>query len=379
MYDKIKIRPNKTSSIYRKHPWIFSGAISETPKSVKTTNIVSVVNNEEHLGIGVYFDSSIAIKMVYFGKEEKNIKDVIVENLQQAILLRKKIFKHDHTNAFRLVNAEGDLLPGLVIDKYNDVAVIQMQNSWILPYLEVITEELKKDFKVIYNKSSKYLGGKDQIVFGDEIQEVEIKEFDLKYIVNFVTGQKTGFFLDQRINRKIIGEYSKDLDVLNVFSYSGGFSVAAHAGGAKSVTSLDYSEEPLFLAQRNFQLNFGKDHTIIEADFFKYEPTGRKYDLIVLDPPAFTKHRSAVKEALYGYQTVNRKAIRLLNPSGLLATFSCSQLISEEDFAYAIQQAALAENKNCKILAKFDQAPCHVTSLHHPEGRYLKGLLLHIS
>ena len=380
MFPVVKIKTNKTSSIYRHHPWIFSGALESIDKNIKNMDLVQISTQEgERLGVGIYFDSSIAVKIIYFGSKVKSAEDIINDNLAQAFAIRELLFRSvKNTDTYRIVNAEGDFMPGLVIDKYGSLAVIQIQSGWLTPYLDIVVEFLKKHFARVYNKSAKYLGGKDSFLYGDEISEIEIHESGLKYIVDFINGQKTGFFIDQRINREFIGQYSKDLDVLNVFSYSGGFSVSAFAGGAKSVTSLDYSQGALDLAQKSFLLNFNKEHDIICADFFKYE-SDKKYDLVVLDPPAFTKHRSAIKEAVNGYMRVNRKAIRLMKNSGYLATFSCSQLISEEDFIYAVQQAVLAEGKDAKIISRFNQSPCHVNLISHPEGKYLKGLFLYIS
>jgi 23S rRNA (cytosine1962-C5)-methyltransferase len=394
MIEKVKIvlKSGKDQSLYRRHPWVFSGAIKKIYGHPAEGDIVDVYNNkDEKLGSGHFQDGSIAIRMLDFG--EGSIGDDFWHNkLLNAWRHRQEagIFEPGNLDVFRLVNAEGDGLPGLIIDYYNGAAVIQVHSSGMFRSLDHILEVLKNlqglPVDTIYNKSSNTLHPKpgikpsDELLYGDRL-EGDVHENGYRFRVNWERGQKTGFFIDQRENRKLLGQYSKGRDVLNMFCFTGGFSVYAVGGDANMVHSVDSSGHAIDLARQNIEANFSgqTNHEPFLADAFEFlENIDQKYDLIVLDPPAFAKHQKVLNNALQGYKRINQKAIAQIRPGGLLFTFSCSQAVSKENFRKSVFAAAANTGREVKILHQLTQPVDHPVSIYHPEGEYLKGLVLKI-
>ncbi len=396
---KIYLKNGRDFSVRKRHPWIFSGAIARGADAVQDGELVRVLaENKDFLGLGHFSKAgSIAVKMLSTEDEEIN-SSFWTGRIRSAAEYRKRLgFPNQTTNAFRLVHGEGDKLPGLIIDYYAGVCVLQAQSRGM--YLA--REELAQSLQVIFGSELRAVvdrsvsgasaseDGDDSkrgnFLYGD-IGKTEILESKIVYAVDCVLGQKTGFFLDQRDNRKIIGELSSNKTVLNAFCYSGGFSMAALAGGAKSVTSLDSSDKALALLEENLRLNASSgnfpgdvQHTTIEEDFLRYmQNIESPFEVIVLDPPAFAKHRKSLDSGLRGYRSINTAALRAVTPGGFLATFSCSQLVSRDDFKGVIAEAALKAEREVRIVREFHQAPCHPVDLFHPEGEYLKGFLLQV-
>lgn len=391
---QITLRKGKEEPLQRKHPWVFSGAIDKKPDTLQDGDPVQVVGaDKEVLGIGFYSPSSISVKIIGFGKEagKRSVTELLAGHISNAIALRSTLglLQDPDTNAFRLVNAEGDNLPGLIVDLYNDTAVIQAHSEG----MHKVRHEIAKNISshndltirnIVCTREGHRSNGDEnpplEPLLGEMPTLVMMRENGLQFYVDVARGQKTGFFLDQRNNRALIGSLCKDRKVLNVCSYTGGFSIYALSHGASEVTSLDLSKEALTLAEKNVALNgFSSNHKIIARDCFEYLTNcPDHYDCIILDPPAFAKHRNATKNALNGYRSLNRLAIEKLAPRGILATFSCSQLISRDEFEQAAMSAAIESGKDVKVLYKLSQAPCHPTSIFHPEGPYLKGLVLEV-
>jgi 23S rRNA (cytosine1962-C5)-methyltransferase len=318
-------------------------------------------------------------------------QDFFTQTILSAWELRKASFLYtsSKTNVFRLINGEGDALPGLIIDYYNGHLVMQLHSVGMYKSRNLIVNSLKEiigsRLKSIYDKSSGTLPFKaglelkDEYLHGQE-EEVIVSENGHLFTIEAVGGQKTGFFIDQRDNRKLLGEYSSGRRVLNMFSYSGGFSVYALKGGADIVHSVDSSAKAIDLAERNVELNSGKDkHVSFATDVYSYfSQTKEEYDLIVLDPPAFAKHHNVLTNALQGYKKLNRKAIDIIQPGGIIFTFSCSQAVSREDFKRSVFSAAAYTGRKVRILHQLSQPSDHPVSIYHPEGEYLKGLVLRI-
>lgn len=385
----VTLRKGKDEPVKRRHPWIFSGAIDKKSPDIKDGDLVTIYSsNQDPLGVGFYTSSSIAVKVLSFGKgaAKRPVEEIIAWHLHEAALLRNTLGLLDHplTTAYRLANAEGDQLPGLIIDIYNDIAVMQTHSPGMYRLRAAIAKILLelKDIKIKHvlccDESSE--NGKKEWISEPGPEKTIISENGHRFHIDLINGQKTGFFLDQRMNRSLIGSLVKDRSVLNVCSYTGGFSIYALKGGACQVTSLDVSKDALALAHENAVLNgLGDRHSIVIADCFEYlTDTPPNFDCIVLDPPAFAKHRGAVKNALKGYRTLNRLGFQALSKGGLLATFSCSQLVSSQEFESAVLSGAIDCGKTVRVLYHLHQAPCHPTSIHHPEGPYLKGLILEV-
>ncbi|HOK38235.1 MAG: class I SAM-dependent rRNA methyltransferase [Bacteroidales bacterium] len=381
----IKLKPGKDSSVKRKHPWIFSGAIDNKTKNIRTGDWVKVIDSKNNpLGVGYYSDSSIAIKLIHFGFEE-NEDFCLEQNIKAAIEFRKILFSEQkNTNAYRLIFAESDSIPGLIADFYNNTVVIQAQTEAIHNKIDFISECIIKyipDVECIYDKSASKLklNTVDKIVYGNKISE-NITENGLKFYVDIPNGQKTGFFIDQRDNRRIVKDFSKDKNVLNLFAYTGGFSVYALAGGAKHVDSIDISENAVDITERNIKLNgFENNHNSICSDAFEYLQTCTKnYDLIIIDPPAFAKKSNVTNNALRAYKRINLMAMQKIQKNGLIFTFSCSQYITRELFTSAIRSAAIESGRNVKILGILSQPLDHPISTFVPETEYLKGLILSV-
>ena len=385
-YPKIILKKGKEKSILRRHPWIFSGAVYGVSREIEDGEMVDVVDyNNTHLGTGFFSDrGSIVVRILTFNNETFD-SNFWKKRITSAWELRLKLLNLDQTNAFRVIHGEGDGIPGLIIDFYNKNWVIQAHSSGIYLQMEAIADAIKtslKDFcETIYCKSSGTLPntGKDFFLFGNQ-SECIAKENGIQFHVNWVEGQKTGFFLDQRDNRKLLGTFSKDKKVLNTFCYTGGFSIYAMSAGANLVTSVDISQKAVDLAEKNMQLNFpDANHTAVASDVFEFmKEHSKQYDVIVLDPPAFAKNIKSKHTATQAYKRLNIAGIKALAPKGVLFTFSCSQVIDDVLFYNTVAAAAIESGRNIRVLHKLNQGPDHPTNIFHPEGHYLKGLVLFV-
>ena len=388
---KIKLKKGKEDSLLRFHPWVFSGAVESTPTDIEEGDIVKVVSNDNRfIGVGHFQIGSIAVRILSF--EDTSIDlTFFEERLSAAYDLRKtlNLIRHDN-NAFRLVHGEGDFLPGLIVDVYGNTAVVQAHSPGMHFARNTIAQALVglKDagIKNVYYKSETTLPFKAQLdpqndyIVGGYETNIAI-ENGLKFQVDWLKGQKTGFFVDQRDNRSLLEHYAKGRSVLNMFCYTGGFSFYAMRGGANLVHSVDSSAKAIALTKANVELNFPGDsrHEAYAEDAFKFLNTiDNKYDLIILDPPAFAKHRSAIKNALIGYRKLNAKAFEKIRPGGILFTFSCSQAINKEQFRLAVFSAAAMSKRKVRILHQLTQPADHPINIYHPEGEYLKGLILYV-
>jgi len=387
---KLILKPGKEKSVKRLHPWIFSGAIAKTVGNVTEGDIVDLYDYENNfLAKGHYQPDSITLRILTFKNEEIN-SEFWNKKLSTAINHRIEcgLYNSETTNVFRLVHGEGDFLPGLIIDFYNGVAVIQCHSGGMYKNRIEIAEQLKKimgnKLIAVYDKSEGTLPFKftekseNGFLLGEANSEIEVLENGFKFIVNIVEGQKTGFFIDQRENRQLLAMYSKDKTVANMFAYTGGFSVYALGAGAKKVESIDSSAKANELAIRNVVANnINNNHEVITVDILKYiENIAQKYNLIILDPPAFAKHNKNLNNALQAYKRLNAKAIKAIQKDGIIFTFSCSQVVSKNDFRQTIFAAAASTGRNVKILHQLSQPKDHPISVYHPEGEYLKGLVL---
>jgi len=376
----------------RLHPWIFSGAIKKIDGSPREGDVVEIFSHEkEYLATGHYQIGSIAVRIFSFQQLIPD-SEFWKGKIQNAYNLRESLNLTDNreTNVYRLVNGEGDGIPGLIIDFYNGVAVIQMHSIGMYHVRELIADVLKDIYQdrlvAIYDKSETTLpfkanlGAKNEFLFGN-LPSVEVIEFGCRFSIDIITGQKTGFFIDQRDNRQLLVHYVQGKQVLNMFCYTGGFSVYAFKGGAALVHSVDSSSKAIELTGKNIQLNrINEDrHLSINADAFSYLNSIRDaYDVIILDPPAFAKHQDALNNALQGYKRLNAKAIEQIRTGGILFTFSCSQAVSKENFRKSVFAAAANTGRHVRILHQLTQPPDHPVSIYHPEGEYLKGLVLQV-
>ena len=376
------LKKGKEKSLLRRHRWVFSGAIAKTLEDLKNGELVSVETSKaEFLGIGHYHNGSIAVRMLTFEKEriDQSFWD---ERLQDAFDVRKGIgLPNSETNCFRLIHAEGDGLPGCVIDVYNDCAVVQSHTDGMANEVKQITTALGNlkglKLKTIYHRN--LAQKQNEFLKGDESEGISV-ENGLKFKVNWVEGQKTGFFLDQRDNRALVGQYAKGRNVLNTFCYTGGFSIYALANQAKKVVSVDVSQPAVDLAAENADINrLAKNHEAVCEDAFKYLEHASGFDLIILDPPAFAKSIKAKHRAIQGYKRLNETALKRIEPNSLLFTFSCSQVISPETFEKTVFSAAINAGRNVRVLQRLGHAADHPVNIFHPEGEYLKGLMLHVS
>lgn len=389
----ITLKRGKEQSVKRLHPWIFSGAIKKmSEKNPQEGSLVEVYDSEgEFLAKGHYQIGSIAIRVLTVNNEEITTA-FYTERLEQAYALRKSLGldNGEQNNTYRLIHGEGDFLPGLIIDMYAGVAVVQLHSVGMYRDLEMIVEALHNLFGdklvAIYNKSENTLpfkanlNVKDEYLYGEPKEQFAV-EYGNRFKINWEKGQKTGFFIDQRENRKLLESYSKDKDVLNVFGYTGGFSVYAMRGGAKTVQSVDISKRAIDLTNTNIEENFGDspNHDAVAVDAFDYlNNIDQKFDLIVLDPPAFAKHMNVLNNALQAYKRINQKAIQQIKPGGILFTFSCSQVVSKENFRRSVFVAAANTGRKVRILHQLNQPADHPVNIYHPEGDYLKGLVLYV-
>ena len=389
----IQLKPKKEESLQRFHPWLFSGAIQRIEGTPAEGDLVEVLdNNRNFLAIGHYQIGSIAVRIVSF----TNIPiddDFWSHKIQQAYAMRLSlgVVVKNENNTYRLIHGEGDSLPGLIVDVYDDTAVMQAHSVGMHEIRQILAESIVKnvpEIKNVYYKSETTLPfnapitPEDGYLIGKETADLSAIENRLKFHVDWLRGQKTGFFVDQRENRSLLERYSRGKSVLNMFCYTGGFSVYALRGGAELVHSVDSSAKAIDLTEKNVQANFPNDprHTSFDEDAFKFlnnlQHNEQKYDLIILDPPAFAKHREAIRNALKGYKRLNAKAFEQIKPGGILFTFSCSQVITKDQFRLAVFSAAAESKRNVRILHQLSQPADHPINIYHPEGEYLKGLVL---
>lgn len=386
------LRRGKSESLKRFHPWVFSGAIAGANGKLNEGDVVRIVSNENELmGYGHYQIGSIAVRMLTF-KEEKIDHAFWVTRLSEALRLRKalQLTGRADNNIYRLVHGEGDRLPGLVIDVYGKTAVMQAHSVGMHMSREQIADALIEAseglIENVYYKSETTLPFKADLhqengfLRGHDEGNVAV-ENGLKFHIDWLRGQKTGFFVDQRENRSLLEHYAKGRNVLNMFCYTGGFSVYAMRGGANLVHSVDSSAKAIDLTRANAEMNFPADarHEAFAEDAFKFlEQAGSNYDLIVLDPPAFAKHKDALPRALKGYTRLNAIAFRKIKPGGIVFTFSCSQAVNKDQFRLAVFTAAAQSGRHVRILHQLHQPADHPINIYHPEGEYLKGLVLEV-
>lgn len=389
---KIYLKPKKEESLLRFHPWVFSGAIQGMERKPEEGDLVEVYSSDNRfLAIGHYQIGSIAVRVLSFEKRPID-HQFWVDRISSAYQLRciLGLANTPNNNTFRLIHGEGDALPGLVIDMYANTAVMQAHSVGMHKCRMEIAAALKEvvgdALQNIYYKSETTLPYKADLnsengyLLGQDVDDIAL-ENGLKFYVDWQKGQKTGFFVDQRENRKLLEHYAKDRSVLNMFCYTGGFSFYAMRGGAKLVHSVDSSAKAISLTNRNVELNFPGDprHEAYAEDAFKYlERMGSNYDLIILDPPAFAKHKDVLRNALQGYRKLNAIAFEKIKPGGILFTFSCSQVVSKENFRLAVFSAAAQSKRNVRILHQLTQPADHPVNIYHPEGEYLKGLVLYV-
>jgi len=389
-YKKITLRRGKEESLKRFHPWVFSGAIATADDSIEEGDLVSVFAADgRHIGNGHFQVGSIMVRILSWGDTAID-DDFYRDRLTQAWRVRQALgLMRPDNNSFRLVHGEGDFLPGLVVDVYGSTAVIQAHSPGMHFARKSIAQALVDlpagVISNVYYKSETtlpykaHLDPENQYLIGEFDTDVAI-ENGLKFHVDWLRGQKTGFFVDQRENRALLERYSHDRRVLNMFCYTGGFSFYAMRGGAQLVHSVDSSSKAVSLTRRNVELNYPGDsrHEAFAQDAFDFldhvEPDA--YDLIILDPPAFAKHKSALKNALVGYRRLNAKAFSKIQSGGVLFTFSCSQAVSKEQFRLAVFSAAAQSRRKVRILHQLTQPADHPINIYHPEGEYLKGLVL---
>ena len=386
----IYLKPKKEESLLRFHPWVFSGAIQRVEGDLAEGELVRVLDSRgQFLAVGHYQIGSIAVRVISFDDAEI-APGFWAARIRRAYDLRRALglVRPAHNNTYRLVHGEGDLLPGLVVDVYGPTAVVQAHSvgmHLVRHQLAQAVCESVPEVQNVYYKSESTLpykapvSAEDGYLIGHDTGESVALENGLRFHVDWLRGQKTGFFVDQRDNRSLLERYAAGRSVLNMFCYTGGFSVYAMRGGAVRVHSVDSSAKAIELTNQNIDLNFPGDtrHTAYAEDAFKFlQANHEQYDLIILDPPAFAKHRDAVRNALKGYQRLNAKAIEQIKPGSILFTFSCSQAVSKEQFRLAVFSAAAETGRQVRILHQLTQPADHPVNIYHPEGEYLKGLVL---
>ncbi len=393
MQDRIKIvlKSGKEQSLRRFHPWVFSGAIKKIYGDPVEGDLVEVYDNKNtFLAVGHYAPSSIAVRVLSF---EQITPDIIFfrQKIERAIAYRKaiNIIDNDQINVFRLIHGEGDGLPGLIVDYYNGVAVMQMHSLGFYrirkEIASILAELLDGRILAVYDKSEgtiPHMSGvtaTNEFLFGIS-DPVIVTENGYKFKIDWTTGQKTGFFIDQRENRKLLENYTDGRIVLNMFGYTGAFSVYAMKN-ASVVHTVDSSFQAIELANENVKINYGDDnrHESFQVDAFDYlNHIKDQYDLIILDPPAFAKHNNVLANALQGYKRLNIKAIEQIKPGGIIFTFSCSQVVSKENFRKSVFAAAANTGRTVRILHQLSQPPDHPVNIYHPESEYLKGLVIYV-
>ncbi|HEU4718095.1 MAG TPA: class I SAM-dependent rRNA methyltransferase [Bacteroidia bacterium] len=389
---QIILSSGKDQSLKRFHPWVFSGAIKKIKGPVNEGDTVDIFSNkDEFLGTGHYGSGSIAVRIFSF---EQNVNETGFwnEKVRRAVEYRRNagLFEKNDTNVFRLIYAEGDGLPGLIVDFYNGVAVLQAHSAGMYRERNNIAAALKnamgEQLVAVYDKSAESLHRNTEetqitngYILGDFQGEGEVTENGNRFYIDWIGGQKTGFFIDQRDNRALLAQYSKGKKVANTFCYTGGFSVYAANAGASEVHSVDSSKKAIALTEKNVELNGIKNHTSFAMDTFDFlkEKDG-VYDVIVLDPPAFAKSVSAKHHAVMGYKRLNAEAISKIKPGGILFTFSCSQVIDRKLFSDTIMSASIVAGRNVRVMHRLSQPADHPVNIFHPEGEYLKGLVLYV-
>lgn len=392
MYKNVYLKRGKEESLKRFHPWIFSGAIHHADEGIEEGEIVRVITADgEFIAVGHYQIGSIAVRVLSFHDESIDIS-FWRASLESALQMRIAVGIADcpQNNTYRLVHGEGDNLPGLVIDCYGDTAVMQAHSVGMhvsrMDICEALVQVMGNRIKNVYYKSETTLpfkadlGQENGFIYGNTNENTAV-ENGLRFHVDWLKGQKTGFFVDQRENRTLLEHYSKGKRVLNMFCYTGGFSVYAMRGEAELVHSVDSSAKAIELTKKNVELNFPGDmrHEAFCEDAFKYlDANDAKYDLIVLDPPAFAKHRGALHNALKGYTRLNVKGLQRIKKGGILFTFSCSQVVTKDHFRNAVFTAAAQAGRRVRILHQLHQSADHPINIYHPEGEYLKGLVLYV-
>lgn len=392
-YKRVYLKSGKEESLKRFHPWIFSGAIARVENEPEEGEVVDVYTSEkEFIACGHFQIGSIAVRVLSFVQEPVD-RAFWVRKLSCARKVREALglIGNPQTNTYRLVHGEGDNLPGLIVDIYGKTAVMQAHSAGMhLDRMEIaaaLSEVMDDTVQNIYYKSETTLPFKADLlatengfIRGGSVDNVAM-ENGLKFHVDWLKGQKTGFFVDQRENRRLLERYAAGRNVLNMFCYTGGFSFYAMRGGARLVHSVDSSSKAIDLTNENVQLNFPGDvrHQAFAEDAFKYlDRMGEQYDLIILDPPAFAKHRDALRNALRGYTKLNAKAFEKIRPGGILFTFSCSQVVTKDNFRNAVFTAAAQVGRSVRILHQLTQPGDHPVNIYHPEGEYLKGLVLYV-
>ncbi len=391
-FSRVILKSGKEQSIKRLHPWIFSGAIKKIEGKPAEGDTVEIFSNSgEYLATGHYQIGSIAVRIYSFYQVTPDLAFWTMK-FRAAWDLRNTLglTDNENTNVYRLVNGEGDGMPGFIVDYYNGIVVMQMHSVGMYLLREQLAEVIKalygEKLLSIYDKSESTipvkagLGIKNKFIYGDQ-SVIEITENGCHFSIDVISGQKTGFFIDQRENRELLTRYCKGKDVLNMFCYTGGFSVYALHGGANSVDSVDSSAQAVELTKQNVSLNpktDGKHQTFTEDAFSFLNDIADKYDVIILDPPAFAKHTDALDNALMAYKRLNAKAIEQIRPGGIIFTFSCSQVVNRENFRRSVFVAAANTGRNVRVLHQLVQPPDHPVSIYHPEGEYLKGLVLEV-
>ena len=391
---KVTLKPTKEKSLLRKHPWVFSGAIKKIDENILDGDVVKIfTNKDKYLATGHYTEGNISVRIFDFENKEID-EEFWKEKIKNALQQRKETLKIDkNNNVYRLIHAEGDYLPGFICDIYNEVAVFQFHSIGMWKIRGLFTEivkELLPNIELIYDKSVKTIpkkhveefSVKDGYLYNNsDITSTVVSEYGNKFKIDWVNGQKTGFFIDQRENRKFLGELAKDKKILNTFCYSGGFSIYALNAGAKEVHSLDSSQKAIDLVDENIELlaNQNIKHLSIAEDAMDFiKEMEDEYDIIVLDPPAFAKHMKVKHKALQGYKRLNTRAIEQIKPNGILFTFSCSQVIDNNLFRHMVLSSAITAGRNVSILKQLHQPSDHPINIFHPESEYLKGLILKV-
>ncbi len=388
---KIVLKSGKDQSIRRYHPWIFSGAIKKIYGTPEEGDLVEVFDNKDcFLAVGHYQPGSIAIRILSFKEVDPDL-DFFRERFLRALKYRESLgFRGNaNTNVFRLIHAEGDDLPGLIIDYYNGVAVMQMHSVGMYRSREefalILKEIMGEDLKAVYDKSEDTIPhmaatkATNEYLYGNSGPAI-VTENGFRFKVDWTSGQKTGFFIDQRENRLLLNLYTKGKDVLNLFAYTGGFSVYAMKD-ARLVHTVDSSANAIDMADENIRLNYGDDkrHESFRTDAFEFlKDVREKYDVIILDPPAFAKHNNVLANALQGYKRLNMKAIEQIRSGGIIFTFSCSQVVTRENFRKSVFAAAANTGRSVRILHQLSQPADHPVNIYHPESEYLKGLVIYV-
>ncbi|OAV42898.1 class I SAM-dependent rRNA methyltransferase [Lewinella sp. 4G2] len=391
----VTLSKGKDGAIRRRNPWIFSGAIKREDNGIEDGELVAVdAIDGERLGFGHYATGGIRVRLLDFGEHELPIEELLRDRLEDAIALRKQLGLSEDplTNAYRLVHAAGDGLPGLIVDRYASVAVIQCHSVGMHLLKDTIAalllELLSGTITTVYDKSSSTLPGHYQaengVLAGEELTELVILENGRRFRVNVADGQKTGFFLDQRDNRWLLGSYAEGKKILNTFCYTGGFSVYALLGAAAQVQSVDLSGSAITLTEDNVSRNGDFDpgrheaHAADVMEWLKEHAADQDYDIIVVDPPAFAKNKHKRHKAVQAYKRLNARAMKAIKPGGLLFTFSCSRVVDRQLFYDTIVAAGLESGRNCRVLHHLSQGADHPVNLYHQEGEYLKGLVVRV-